>query len=75
MRSALPRQGAGDFFVKTNDSGTSPGFHRRTGGHQADGLGGAWPRPGVRAPSKRAHRSAEEGQTGHRHRDPVAPSK
>jgi len=36
-------QSAGDSFEKTDDSGTSHDLHRRTGDHQADGLGGAWP--------------------------------
>ena len=32
-------------------------------------LGGAWPRPDVRAPGEKAHRSAGESQAGHHHRD------
>jgi len=66
-------QSAGDSFEKTVDSGTSHDLHRRTGDHQADGLGGAWPRQKIRTPGKEAHRRAAESPAGYHHRDPVVP--
>jgi len=59
---------------QTDGTGTARGLHERASSHQTDGLRGAWPRPDPRAPGKKAHRGAAEGQTGHHHRDQVVSS-
>jgi len=59
------RQGAGNGLEKTDDPGKGRDIHRRPGRHQANTLGGAWTGPDVRAPGKKAHRSAVERLTGH----------
>jgi len=65
------REGAGIGFEKTDWTGASHDLHRRSSHYQTDGLGGAWPRPAVRAPGKNAHRCTAKGPARRHHRDPV----
>jgi len=56
------RKGTGMGFAKIDNSGGGYDIYGCPRRHQADGLSGAWPRPGVRVPGKEAHCSAAGGQ-------------
>jgi len=56
-----PRKSAGVGYPTTANPGTGHDLHGCPGSRQADGLGGAWPRPAVRTPGEETHRHTAEG--------------
>ena len=68
------RETAGISIPTTDDPGTERDFDRCPSSHQANGFGGAWPRPAICAPGKKTDYHTAEGEARNHHRDSVVSS-